>query len=371
MRLLILNWQDRQNPLSGGAETHLHEVFGRLARRGWDVDLVCSGWPGAAETEELDGIRVHRIGGRHTHLLRAPGLARRLVSEHGHDLIVEDLNKVPLFTPRWSPVPVVLLVHHLFGTTAFREAPLPVAALTWLLERPIPRLYRGVPTIAVSESTRADLGERGLQAPIRVIPNGIDPERLVPGEARAPEPLILYLGRLKRYKRIDLILAGVRRLLDRGTPVRLVVAGRGDHGPALEAYALELGIADRVRFEGWVDEDRKRELLQRAWVHTCTSPKEGWGIVNLEAAACGTPTVASDSPGLRDSVRDGVTGLLVPHGDVDALADAYAALVNDPDRLERYGRSARAFAEGLSWDDVADRMAVELETLVVRSREHR
>ncbi|TVP59132.1 MAG: glycosyltransferase family 1 protein [Gemmatimonadales bacterium] len=369
MRLLVLNWQDRLNPRSGGAEIHLHEIFGRLASAGWTIDLVCSGWADAPSFDEVDGIRIHRVGGRHSHWLRARGEARRILGERPVDLLVEDLNKVPLFTPLWSPVPVGLVVHHLFGRTAFQEAALPLAAATWLLERPIPRVYRGVPTIAVSESTREDLRDRGLEGPLEVIPNGIDLDWFHPDTEtpRFSEPTLLYLGRLKRYKRIDLILEGVAELVRRGVPVRCLIAGKGDHRAPLEARADRLGLKDRVRFLGFVSEEEKRELLRRAWVHVCTSPKEGWGIANLEAAACATPTVASDSPGLRDSVRDGSTGILTPHGDVNALADALERLLSDSGERARQSTEARRFAQGFSWDAMAEAVGRSLEGMVVRT----
>ncbi len=371
MRLLVLNWQDRLNPRAGGAEVHLHEIFGRLAERGWSVTLLASGTRDLPPHEWVDGIRVIRVGGRHSHFLRAPRRALRLLRDEPIDLVLEDLNKVPLFAPLWSGVAVGLLVHHLFGTTAFREASFPVAAATWLLERPIPRVYRSTPTIAVSESTRKDLRARGLEAPIDVIPNGIDAQWLTPpvdGE-RFPEPTLLYLGRLKRYKGIELILEAVARLVADGVPVRLVIAGTGDHRPRLERLTARLGIGPHVDFRGFVSEEEKRELLRRAWVHVLTSPREGWGITNLEAAACGTPTVASDSPGLRDSVRDGETGLLVPHGDIDALATALTRLLKNPELRATLGAGARSFAEGFSWEAITSRFATALESMVVRGRE--
>jgi glycosyltransferase involved in cell wall biosynthesis len=367
VRLLVLNWQDRENPQAGGAEIHLHETFGRMARAGWDVTLVSSGWAGAAPRVELDGIRVHRVGGRHSYPLHvARHVARAFQGEPRFDLVVEDLNKVPVFAPTWAPAPTVLLVHHLFGATAFQEASFPVAAATWLLERPIPVVYRGVPTIAVSDSTRDDLVARGLRAPTWVIPNGIDLAHFHPGPAgpdghRFPEPTLLYLGRLKRYKRVDLVLRTSAELRSRGVPVRLVVAGKGDHAPALEAEARRLGLGpDVLTFTGFVTEEEKLRLMRGAWVHLFTSPKEGWGIANLEAAACGTPTVASDAPGLRDSVRHGETGFLVPHGDVGALADRVQALVADAGLRRRQSEGARRFAEGFSWDHTAERMALAL-----------
>ncbi|NIP80090.1 MAG: glycosyltransferase, partial [Gemmatimonadetes bacterium] len=129
----------------------------------------------------------------------------------------------------------------------------------------------------------------------------------------------------------------------------------------------ELGVGDRVTFAGFVSEEEKLRLFRRAWVHVLTSPKEGWGITNLEAAACGTPTVASDSPGLRDSVVDGETGFLVPHGDVEALADRIRALIEEDALRERLGGNARRFAERFTWDRAAEETEAFLEA-VVRSR---
>lgn len=358
-----MNWQDRLNPQAGGAEIHLHEVFGRLAERGHHVTALVSAWPGAPRREEIDGIEVLRAGTRFTYSLAAPVAYRRSLRGRRFDVVVEDLNKVPLFTPLWVRRPLVLLVHHLFGATAFAEAPWPIAAATWLLERPLGRVYRGIPTEAVSQSTAENLVARGFDRErITVIPNGVDlsfysPD---PGTPRFEEPTLLYLGRLKRYKRIDLILRALARLRQRGVRARLIVAGQGDYAGELRRLRSKLGLDGLVEMPGFVSEAEKRRLLRKAWVHLLTSPKEGWGITNLEAAACSTPTVASDSPGLRDSVVDGVTGFLAPHGDVDALADQVERLLRDGELRVRLGAGARSFAEGLSWDRAADRTEAHL-----------
>lgn len=371
LRALVVNWLDRENPQAGGAEAHLHQVFGRIARAGHDIVALTSGWPGCEPRAELDGLEVHRAGRRYTFSLHAPRYFRRHLAGRGFDVVVEDLNKVPLFTPWWSDLPVVLLVHHLFGATAFREANPLLAAATWLLERPVPRVFEGVPTIAVSDSTRKDLVRRGMDPErIEVVPNGVDVDRYTPlpaGGERFPEPSLLFLGRLKRYKRIDLVLQAVARLADRGMEVTLRIAGAGDHAASLRSLADRLDLGPRVRFEGFVTESRKLELLRRSWLHVLTSPKEGWGISNLEAAACGTPTVASDSPGLRESVRDGETGRLVPHGDVDALTDTLEALLLDEDTRERMAVEARRFAERFSWDAAADRVLAHLRSAAARA----
>ncbi len=367
MRILVVNWQDRLNPNAGGAEVHLHRIFSRLVARGHEVELLCSGWPGAPATDLVDGIRVHRAGGRYTFNVAAPLRYEAALADEPFDVVVEDLNKVPMLAHRWARARApLLLVHHLFGATAFKEANPALAAATWLFERVAPSVYRGVRCVAVSEGTRADLVRRGLDGDdVSVIRNGVDLEGLWPATERFAEPTVVYLGRLKRYKRVDLILRAVARLRERGTDARMVVGGRGDARAALEAQARALGIAERVTFAGFVTDEEKRELFARAWAHALTSPKEGWGISSVEASACGTPTVASDSPGLRETVRHGETGYLVPHGDVECLADALGRAM-EPANRDRMGRRARAFAGRFSWDAMADAMEATLKSLLGR-----
>jgi glycosyltransferase involved in cell wall biosynthesis len=319
---------------------------------------------------DLDGIDVHRAGGRYTFSVAGPRYFRRHLADRDFDVVVEDLNKVPAFTRYWVDAPVVLLVHHLFGGTAFQAAAFPVALGTWALERLIPVAFRDTPVISVSESTKQDLVSRGLRDElIEVVPNGIDLDWYTPGPkgSRAAQPTLLFMGRLKKYKRVDLVVQAVQILAEQGLDLRLIVCGAGDQLDTLKAEAKKLGIEGRVRFAGFVAEEEKRDLMRQAWVHVLTSPKEGWGISNLEAAACGTPTVASDSPGLRESVLDGETGVLVPHGNVDALVDALGTLLRDEDTRGDMGRRARVFAETFSWDASAERVGAFLSRVVGRT----
>ena len=191
MRVLIVNWQDRENPQAGGAEIHMHEIFGRLVGRGHHVTLLCGGWPDCPPRATLDGIQVHRVGTRHTF----PFLAHRYYRRHfvgTADVLVEDINKIPLYTTRWAGRHrVVALVPHLFGATAFQEFPAPLAAAVWTAERPLGRLYAHVPFQAISESTADDLAARGIPRPsIAVIYPGIDTVAYTPApSARAAHPL--------------------------------------------------------------------------------------------------------------------------------------------------------------------------------------
>lgn len=360
MRLLVINWLDRENPQSGGAETHLHEIYGRLAQRGHDVTLLCSGWQGCATETVLDGMKVVRVGGRWDFALHVIGAYKALRRAGRFDMVIEDINKLPLFSPLWVEEPVDVVVPHLFGWTAFREAGWAVAGTVVAAERAIPLVYRRCQFTAISESTRSDLLARGVPVErTRVIYCGIDSQTFTPApELRSPTPIIAYVGRLRRYKGVELILQAVARM--KNQEVAVEIAGTGDDRPRLEALAASLDLGRRVRFLGFVSEAEKSALLRRAWIVGLTSPKEGWGITNLEAAACGTPVVASDSPGLRESVLDGRTGFLVKHGDVSALADACDRILADPTLVTRLGTAGRAFAESFTWESAADHTEAHL-----------
>lgn len=360
MNLLVVNWQDRENPHAGGAEIHLFEIFRRLVARGHRVRLVCSGWPGAAPRATLDGIEVERTGGRHSFALRGRGAVRRAIATEQPDVVVEDINKLPLFLAGTTDLPFCAIVPHLFGETAFQEAPWPMAAAVWAAERPLPRAYARAGFHAISESTRDDLVARGV-APsrVRVIHPGVDGTRYrpAPDGCRTPAPSFLYVGRLKRYKGIGFAIHALARARGRRPDLTLDIAGTGDYRAELERLTAELGLERAVRFHGFVSEAEKIGLLQRTWANVFPSPKEGWGITVVEAAACGTPSIASDSPGLRDSVRHGTTGFLVPHGDIEALAGRMLALAEAPALVATLGADARRFAEGLTWE----RSAIDTE----------
>src|SRR5205807_2674087 len=278
VRILLVNWNDRENPHAGGAETHLHEIFGRLARGGHAIDLVASGWPGAPREAQLDGLRVHRSGGRYTFALRARGAVRRLLRANRYDVVVEDINKLPLFLPALTHRPFCALVPHLFGATAFREASWPIASVVWAAERPIPWAYRRAWFHAISESTRDDLVRRGvLRERIEVIYPGVDATWYAPdaAEPRAREPTFLYVGRLKRYKGVEIALRALAVARQARPDLILEIAGGGDDRERLERLARALGVGEAARFLGFVSEREKRRLLRRAWAAVLTSPKEG------------------------------------------------------------------------------------------------
>lgn len=363
MNLLAVNWQDLRNPEAGGAEIHLFELLSRLAARGHRVRLVCSGFEGAAPVEMVEGVEVHRTGNRHTFALKGRGAVRRAIRADRPDVVIDDINKLPLYVAGLSDVPVYALIPHLFGTTAFQEVSWPMAATVWLAERGIPWHYRKSWFHAISESTRDDLVARGIpRERIAVVHPGVDSEHYTPDPAgrRSEPPRFVYIGRLKRYKGVENLLRALALARPAEPLLSLDIAGAGSDRPRLERLAAELGLGEAVRFLGFVDEATKVALLRGAVANVFPSPKEGWGITVMEAAACGTPSLASDSPGLRDSVIDGSTGLLVPHGDPAALSRAMLRLARDADLVARLGQAARQHALTHTWQAAAGQVEAHL-----------
>jgi len=367
VNILVVNWLDIDNPRAGGAEIHLFEVFARLAARGHRVRLLCSGWDGCIRETTVRGVQVRRVSTRNGFALHARGAFRRWVAEEPPEVVVENINKMPLFLSGLTRAPFLVLVNHLFGEVSFDEAGPVVGGALWLLERPIPWAYRRAGFEVVSDSTKADLIARGVPGErIRVVLSGVDTATLHPDPKvpRATPPRFLYLGRLKRYKGVETAIRALAIARRSRPELALDIAGQGDDRDRLERIAAELGQGDVVRFHGPVSEAEKLRLMRTATANLFPSRKEGWGMTNVEAAACGTPSIAADSPGLRDSVRQGETGYLVPLGDPAALAEKMLLLANDPALVERLGSAARRFAETLNWEHAAELTEQHLVSLL-------
>jgi glycosyltransferase involved in cell wall biosynthesis len=367
--LYILNERDLVNPRAGGVEVHLFEIFGRLAARGYPVTLICCGYPGAVRRETVRGIDVHHVGNRYSFYVRGPALYRRMARAlQGPGLLIEDLSKLPFYGPLYSPLPILAIVHHLFGSTVFQQVGAVVGALAYLSELGIPRAYHDVPMIAVSPSTRDDLIVRGIPAAnITVVTNGLDHTRYRLDDSR-PGPVILSLGRVEPYKRVDVIVEAMPRILRAVPAARLVVVGRGSAVPTLHRRVRDLGIEHAVEFRGFVDEAEKVALYRSARVFVNPSAKEGWGLTVMEANACGVPVVASDAPGLRDSVLHDKSGLLVLHADGDAYVAAILRVLQDDACWARLRAGALAWAAEFSWDAITDQTEAVITRVLESAR---
>ncbi len=379
-RILVLNERDPDHPKAGGAEIHVAEIFSRLAARGHHVRWLVSGFRGAARRTILDGMHLERCGALPRYYGGMPLRVRRACAaggaggkggkggERGIDLVVDCLNKVPFHAPLYAGRPVLALCHHLFGEVAFQQVAWPIAAGVFLAERGLATSYRNCLFVAISESSRDDLVARGI-APerIRLSHPGIRrPERKVLPEA--PRPCrIAYVGRLERYKRVDVLLEAAAALVDRFPELEIVVIGRGPERARLEHQASDLGLAQRIRFTGFAPDAERDALLAETRACVFASEKEGWGLTVIEANALATPVVASDVPGLRDSVRHEQTGLLVPAGDVPAFAEALGRLLAEDAFSLAMRRAAYEWSQHFDWSRAADEMAAAIEEALARA----
>lgn len=354
LRVLLLNERCTSNPLAGGAETHLAAIFSRLTES-LSVELLCSGFDGAAPTGVARGISITRLGNRLSYYSKLPGEVRRRVASGRVDLIIEAFNKVPFLTPLYAPgVPKLVIHHHLHGWTAFRQVSFPIALGSVLLEASIPFVYGGVPILAISDSSRTDLVRRGLaEDDIDIVPCGVDHELHRPARIEGRKPLLVSVGRLEPYKRLDLLLRAMPHVVAEVKDVHLIIVGAGQQSQALQRLCKHLRMSHWVTFAGVVPDAVKVTLLQQAALAVQCSSKEGWGLTVFEAYACGTPVVASHVPGLSDSVQDGITGRLVHKPSPRVLACAITRLLRDEDERAEMGRRALAWSQSFTWERTA------------------
>lgn len=365
--VLFLNWRDTRNPEGGGSEVYVERVAAELVAHGHRVTLLCAAHDQAPAEETIaTGVRVVRRGGRHTVYARAAllylagafGLGRLARAALGRpDLIVDVCNGLPFLTPLYARCPVIALVHHVHR----EQWPVVLgrwgARLGWWIEsRLAVRVYRHCRYVTVSEATRAELALLGVEPGRVVVVHNGTPEVAYAPVPRTSHPSLIVLGRLVPHKRVEIALNTVAALVDEMPALELVVAGQGWWEPQLRELASVLGVADRVRFTGFVTDEQKHALLCSTWLAITPSLKEGWGLTIVEAGARGTPTVAfREAGGVGEALVDDVTGLLAD--DSDDFVAKVSALLADPGRRAEMGEAARAHAASFTWAFAGERFA--------------
>jgi len=369
MKILALNWQDLSNPMAGGAEVHLEELLRRIADKGHDVTLFCSGYDSSLPEETIKGIKIIRRGNRYNFNLIAPFALRKIVRQNNFDILVEDINKIPFYTPFYLNLPTLVVIPHLFATTVFKEINFLLGTYIYLAERPMVWVYKGRKFNVISESTAEDIIARGVdRADTSVVHCGIDSEtyNFDPNVTKYREPTVLYLGRIKKYKSIDDLIVAFEKVLKTIPNAQLKIVGAGDYLQALKMLAGKLKIRDRVDFPGFVSKEDKVNILRRSHVAVYPSLKEGWGLTNIEANACGTAVVAANSPGLRDSVLHNQTGFLYEYGNTDELAERLIEILSEDDTRARLEKGGMEWVKKFNWDDAADEFLEILEEVALQ-----
>ncbi len=366
MRILVVNWRDIAHPWAGGGEVNIHEQAKRWVQQGHQLTMLCGGYPirhrGAPRDLMVDGVRIIRRGGRFTVYLRAAMYYLRHLRGQ-FDVVIDVANGIPMLTPLYCRAPKVLLFHHVHLKQWFVELPWPLAVIGWFIERfVVHALYSGVRTVAISDSTREELKHVGFDpAQVDVVRPGLD-HRLYGINSVQPDPThLVYLGRLRHYKRLDTLIRLTRDLAPEFPNIHLDMIGAGEDGSDLEELARKEGVDERVTFHGYVSDEKKVKLLQEGWVFVMPSLNEGWGISVLEANACGLPAVAFDVPGLNESIRDGETGLLGK--DYDDLRAKVRTLLVDHQLHRRLAEEALRWSAQFDWATSAQKMLTVMESV--------
>lgn len=359
-RILAVNWQDLKHPAAGGAEVHLEEILRRLAKRGHEVDLLCCNFPGGKPEEVIEGVRVVRRGSRPYFNWVAPFAIRRLLRLKKYDIVFEDINKIPFYGPLYVDRPLLVIIPHLFSNSIFQEINFLLGSYIYLFERPFSYVYRKNHIMVISESTAEEMISRGIkQSQVHVVKCGIDHSVYNP-DSNMPKfdvPTILYVGRIKKYKSLETAIRALP-IIRNSIPARLVVVGTGDHLPDLKKMVASLGMLGAVEFKGFISQEAKVDVLRRAHLLIYPSLKEGWGLTNVEANACGTPVLAARVPGLRDSVADGKSGLLFEYGNVTEFVEKAVRILADHEYRGKLQAGALNFASQFSWDRAADQTEI-------------
>jgi glycosyltransferase involved in cell wall biosynthesis len=356
MNILVINWQDWKNPLAGGAEIYLYEIFSRLRKKGHTVILLCSRTIHQSRYEKLDGFEIYRIGRRSNFNFLVPGALRAIMRHRKIDIVIDDLNKIPFYSPLFTRKKVMPMLMHLFRSAIYRETNMFFASYVFLAERLIPYFYPCSNFVAISHSTAEDLKTIGIKNKIYVVQSGIP---VIPSGIREARQnnLIAYVGRVKKYKSIDHFVKAVAVLKQRNN-IEAVIVGDGDARHDLIHLSQRLN-AD-IQFTGFISEEEKYRMYHRARVVVQPSIKEGWGLTAIEAQSCGTPVVCANSPGLREVIQDGKTGFLYDHGDINSLVQKLQELLDNEKRWRQFSSSARMWASEFSWD----RAAATLEQII-------
>ena len=356
MNILALNWQDLKNPMSGGAEVHLEELLRRIAAGGHKVTLFCSNYDGGKTEETVEGIRIIRAGNRYNFNLIAPFHIRKLIKREKFDLFLEDINKIPFYSPLYQKIPTIVIIPHLFSTAVFQEINFVIGTYIYLAELPLTRVYRRKQFCVISESTAADMVERGIpEKNVSVIHCGIDQTLYNndKGYKKFDYPSVLYLGRIKKYKSVQHLIEAFAIVHKAMPDARLAVIGAGDFTDELKRQTAACGLNEAVEFPGFVLKEKKVEYLCRSHVMVYPSLKEGWGLTNIEANSCGTTVIAARTPGLRDSVKHDYSGLLYDYGDIEGLADNIKMLLTDEQKRTKLERGGLEWASRFNWDSAA------------------
>jgi glycosyltransferase involved in cell wall biosynthesis len=361
-RVDVVAWRDLEDAEAGGSELHAHEILTRWAEAGIDVQLWTSRVDGKAREIHRSGYRVNRRAGRYAVFPRTAvaGLRHKIGTGDG---LVEIWNGMPFFSPLWSRCPRIVFLHHVHAEMWNMVLSPSLARVGYALEhRVAPPFYRRSQIVTLSDSARDDLVERLHFSPRRVtvVPPGID-ARFSPGGTPDGDPLVVAVGRLVPVKRFDRFIEAMVVLKQSQPRLQAMIVGEGYERPDLEARIAAAGAERWLTLPGRLSDEALVDTYRRAWVVASTSVREGWGMTLTEAAACGTPAVATRIAGHEDAVTDGESGLLVDS--IPEMVEATESILAQPMVRRRLSLGALRRAQQMTWERTAE---VTLQTLAAQ-----
>lgn len=367
-RILVMNWYDARHIWAGGAEQYIEQIAKRWVKDGHEVTFFCGNDTTQKRYEKTDGISYIRRGGQFTVALWAfVYYVTKLRTKF--DIIIDVPKGVPFFTPLYTRRPVICLIHQVHQDMFRTELKFPLRQISMFLEgTALPFVYKNVNIVVVSESTKKAVKKIGLgkHRQIEIINPGIE---VVPSRApKSIHPSILYLGRLRPYKFVDLLIIAISNVKVSIPDITLTIAGKGEDENRLKALVKKLDMESYVTFAGKVSESHKSKLYKTHWLCVQPSMVEGWGITNIEANYFGTPVIASNTDGLRDSVKDGYNGVLVEPQDPSTIEKAIISLVSDKDTRITLSKNAKKWASNFTWDKSASIFMAHVHRSIVTYR---
>lgn len=347
MHILWFNWRDIKNPDAGGAEVLTHEIMRRLAAEGHDVTLFAAEYFACLSTEVIDRVKIVRNGSKYTVYHKAVQYYKKY--SDNYNLIIDEINTRPFLTPKFiKGKPIIALFHQMAREFWFYEMRFPLNYLGYYyLEKKWLSYYRDITTVTVSNSSKKDLEDLGFKK-IVVIPEGLNVKPLSQVPQKEDRPTVIFTGRLKKAKLPHHALQAFSMIKKEIPDAQMWVVGNGYMLDELKRMSI-----NDVTFYGHINNELKYELMSKAHLALVPAVREGWGLVVTESNAMGTPVVAYNVHGLRDSVQDGHTGILVDNAPED-LARAAIALLKDRERLAKLSYEALKSSAQFNWDKTAD-----------------
>ena len=358
MNILIFSWRGPNHPLAGGAEVSTHEHAKGWVKAGNKVTLFTSFFKGAKKEEIIDGVRIIRKGWEIFDVQFHAFIWYMFETQEKFDLVVDEFHGIPFFTPFFVRVKKLGFIHEV-AKEVWRLNPWPKpynlfpAILGTILEPLFFKLfYKKIQFMTVSESTKQDLISWGISSEkITVVHNGLVVPKKIQLFEKEKQPTLIFLGALSKDKGIEDALGVFSILAKQNKDWKFWVVGKGEKNylTKLKLQSKKLQIDKQTTFFGFVNEEKKFELLSRAHLLINTSIREGWGLVVIEAAYTRTPTVGYNVPGLRDSVIDGETGILC-NPDPEVVARETTLLINDKKKYKILQENCKIRSNSFQWN---------------------